>query len=63
VRQLVVRTKLREALRTDGILDRRYRVYRASHTALYSNFRVEIRALQISDPIHCHDVRIPLPNI
>jgi hypothetical protein len=30
-----------EALRTDGILDRRYRVYRASHTALYSSFRVD----------------------
>ncbi len=30
-----------EALRADGILDRRYRVYRASHVALYSSFRVD----------------------
>jgi hypothetical protein len=30
-----------EALRADGILDRRYRVYRASHIALYSSFRVD----------------------
>jgi hypothetical protein len=30
-----------ETLRSDGILDRRYRVYRASHIALYSSFRVD----------------------
>jgi hypothetical protein len=30
-----------EALRIDGILDRRYRVYRASHVALYSSFQVD----------------------
>jgi hypothetical protein len=30
-----------EALRANGILDRRYRVYRASHIALYSRFRVD----------------------
>jgi hypothetical protein len=30
-----------EALQADGILDRRYRVYRASHIALYSSFRVD----------------------
>lgn len=30
-----------EALRADGILDRRYRAYRASHIALYSSFRVD----------------------
>jgi hypothetical protein len=29
-----------EALRADGILDRRYRVYRASHIALYGSFRL-----------------------
>jgi len=28
-----------ETLRSDGILDRRYRAYRASHIALYSSFR------------------------
>ena len=33
-----VRSRL-EALRADGILDRRYRGYRASHIALYSSFR------------------------
>lgn len=30
-----------EALRSQGILERRYRVYRASHTALYSSFRID----------------------
>jgi hypothetical protein len=30
-----------DALRADGILDRRCRVYRASHIALYSSFRVD----------------------
>jgi hypothetical protein len=30
-----------EALQADGILDRRYRVYRASHIALYSTFRID----------------------
>jgi hypothetical protein len=30
-----------EALRSEGILERRYRVYRASHIALYSSFRVD----------------------
>ena len=30
-----------ETLRSDGILDRRYRAYRASHIALYSSFRVD----------------------
>jgi hypothetical protein len=37
-----------EALRANGILDRRYRVYRASHIALYCRFRADrppIRAL------------------
>jgi hypothetical protein len=29
-----------DALRADGILDRRYRVYRASRVPLYSRFRV-----------------------
>lgn len=28
-----------ETLRSDGIVDRSYRVYRASHVALYSSFR------------------------
>jgi hypothetical protein len=30
-----------ETLRADGILERRYRVYRVSHIALYSSFRVD----------------------
>ena len=30
-----------ETLRSDGILDRHYRVYRASHIALYGSFRVD----------------------
>jgi hypothetical protein len=30
-----------ETLRANGILDRRYRVYRASHIALYSSFRID----------------------
>lgn len=30
-----------ETLQADGILDRRYRVYRATHIALYSSFRVD----------------------
>lgn len=30
-----------ETLQADGILDRRYRAYRASHIALYSSFRVD----------------------
>lgn len=30
-----------EALQADGILERRYRAYRASHLALYSSFRAD----------------------
>ncbi len=33
-----------EALRADGMLDRRCRVYRASHITLYSSFRVDSTA-------------------
>jgi hypothetical protein len=33
-----------EALRADGMLDRRCRVYRASHSTLYSSFRVDSTA-------------------
>jgi hypothetical protein len=41
-----------EALRADGILDRSYRVYRASHVALYSSFRAA------STPDPCTDKRL-----
>jgi hypothetical protein len=52
---------------TDGILDRRYRVYRASHVALYSSFCVDSAPDPRTDKRVIRStatfVRIPLPNI
>ena len=38
-------------------------VYRASHITLNSSYQRRSAHLQTIEPIHCHQVRIPLTNM
>jgi hypothetical protein len=52
-------------LRGNHIVEYICSVYCASHVALYSTYQLPappIRALT-NEPIYCHQLRIPLPNI